>query len=40
MFVEADQLGVRAGVVEQRLAVAGVFGGDDRHTLQRIGGAR
>ena len=39
MLVEADQRGVRPGVVEQRFTVTRVFGGDDRHAFQRVGGA-
>jgi hypothetical protein len=38
--VEGDELGLGAGVDEQRFGVARILGGDDRHALQRVGGSR
>jgi len=39
MLVKLISAAVRAGVMEQRFAVAGILGGDDRHTL-RVSAAR
>src|SRR5436189_3219338 len=38
--MKADQLGMGAGVIEERLRVARVFGGDRRYALQRVGSTR
>src|SRR5262245_9343251 len=40
MRVEADQLGLRPGVSEERFGVAGAFRGDRGDPFQRIGGTR